>query len=622
MVRLRSNEDSDPTNLSSKAGLGDEVVVADRAPATDAPATDAPTTAAPATAAPTTPAPQQPALGPAGWLRWMWRQLTSMRVALMLLLLLAVTALPGSFFPQTPQDPTAVSQYHLDHPALAPWLERLGFFDVYASPWFAAVYLLLFTSLIGCILPRIAVHWRALRAQPPRVPRSFARFPARGDRVVAESPDVARDNVLRALKGRYRTAVTADGITAERGYLRETGNLVFHLSLVGLLVSLAAGQLFSYRGQAVVIEGQSFANSVVAYDSFDPGTLFDPDSLEPFTFTLEEFTSAFTVDAQARDFTAHVSVTEPDGVTRTDTIKVNHPLDAGGANVYLSGNGFAPEVTVRDGAGEVAFSGPVPFLPEDGVYTSRGVIKVPDVTGGQDQLGLTGAFLPTAFVNEDGTAFSMHPQPNAPLLVLTLWAGDLGLDDGVPQNVYVLKTDGMRQVYEPAAAGAPGSAAGGQEPVTLYLEPDDTVELPEGLGSVTFDALPRFAALDLRYDPSLPWLLTFAITSMLGLFASLFVPRRRLWVRLAARSDGGTSLEGAALARGDDPGLGRDLDLVLSAAGTQEHNEHAAPGRVPPSGVAAPGDAHPAADDASPDDAGPAARVETTAGTPPAKEGH
>ncbi|MFD1506463.1 cytochrome c biogenesis protein ResB [Georgenia yuyongxinii] len=617
MVRLRSNEDSDPTNLSSKAGLGDEVALADRAPTADAPTADAPTASAP----------RQPALGLTGWLRWMWRQLTSMRVALMLLLLLAVTALPGSFFPQTPQDPTAVSQYHLDHPTLAPWLERLGFFDVYASPWFAAVYLLLFTSLIGCILPRIAVHWRALRAQPPRVPRSFARFPARGDRVVVESPDVARDNVLRALKGRYRTAVTADGITAERGYLRETGNLVFHLSLVGLLVSLAAGQLFSYRGQAVVIEGQSFANSVVAYDSFDPGTLFDPDSLEPFTFTLEEFTSAFTVDAQARDFTAHVSVTEPDGVTRADTIKVNHPLDAGGANVYLSGNGFAPKVTVRDGAGEVAFSGPVPFLPEDGVYTSRGVIKVPDVTGGQDQLGLTGAFLPTAFVNDDGTAFSMHPQPNAPLLVLTLWAGDLGLDDGVPQNVYVLKTDGMRQVYEPAADGAPGSAVGGQEPVTLYFEPGDTVELPEGLGSVTFDALPRFAALDLRYDPSLPWLLTFAVTSMLGLFASLFVPRRRLWVRLAARSDGGTSLEGAALARGDDPGLGRDLDLVLSAAGTQEHNEVAAPGRVPPPGVAAPVDAHSAADDAgpddaSPDDAGPVARVETTAGTPPAKEGH
>ncbi|UNX56479.1 cytochrome c biogenesis protein ResB [Georgenia sp. TF02-10] len=512
-----------------------------------------------------------------GWLRWAWRQLTSMRVALMLLLLLAVAALPGSVVPQEPQDPAAVATYRTDHPALAPWLDRLGLFDVYAAPWFAAIYLLLFTSLIGCILPRIAVHVRALRAQPPRVPRSFGRFDVRAERTLAEPPAAVEQRVLVALRHRYRAAVTPDGITAERGYLRESGNIVFHLSLVGVLVALAAGQLLSYRGQAVVVEGQSFANSVLAYDSFDPGTLFAPDSLEPFTFTLEEFTSEFTVDAQARDFGAHVTVTEPGGTTREETIRVNHPMSAGGANVYLSGNGFAPELTVRDGAGQVAFAGAVPFIPQDAVYTSRGVVKVPDVSPGQDQLGLTGVLLPTAVELPDGSALaSAHPQPNNPVLVLTLWAGDLGLDDGAPQNVYELDTAGLRQVYEPAEDGAPGSAEGGQTPLTLTLAPGETVELPEGLGSVTFEDLPRFAALDLRHDPSLPYLLGFAIAAMLGLFASLFVPRRRLWVRLAPAPGGGTALSAAALARGDDPGLAADLDRVVSAAGTLRQNDDGA----------------------------------------------
>ena len=576
--KARTN-DYDPTNLSSKAGLGDEGLTGAGLPGA-ADGDEGLTGAADGDAAPRGTAArrgagaEQPTLGVRGWLRWMWRQLTSMRVALMLLLLMAVAALPGSFFPQDPQDPAAVAEYHLEHPALAPWLERLGFFDVYGSPWFAAIYLLLFTSLIGCIVPRIGVHWRALRAQPPRVPRTFTRFPVSGERVVAVPPAVATDNVMAALKGRYRTATTPEGITAERGYLRETGNIVFHLSLVGILLSLAAGQLFSYRGQAVVMEGQSFANSVVAYDSFDPGILFDASSLEPFTFTLEKFESEFDAAAQARDFTAYLGVTDPDGTTRSEAVKVNHPMSAGGASVYLSGNGYAPSVTVRDGAGEIAFSGPVPFLPEDGVYTSRGVIKVPDVTAGQEQLGLTGAFLPTAVVEPDGSGVrSVYPQPDAPLLALTAWAGDLGLDAGVPQNVYVLDTDAMRQVYEPAADGSPGSAEGGEAPVTLFLAPGQTVELPEGLGTVTFDSLPRFAALDLRYDPSLPFLLTFAVTSMLGLFGSLFVPRRRLWVRLTERPDGGTNLAAAALARGDDQGLSRDLDRVITAAGPPGHNE-------------------------------------------------
>ncbi|MPV37885.1 cytochrome c biogenesis protein ResB [Georgenia subflava] len=538
---MNTTTEVDATNLSSKAGQGQR-----------------------GAAEP----PRGTRLGLVGWLRWMWRQLTSMRVAIMLLLLLAVTALPGSLFPQQPQDPARVDEYFTTYPRLAPWLERLGFFDVYNSPWFAAVYLLLFTSLIGCIVPRVRVHWRALRAQPPRVPRSFQRFPVRQERTVTESRPRVQASIMSALKGRYRAAVTTDGITAERGYLRETGNLVFHLSLIGVLLSLAAGQFYSHRGQFIVVEGESFANSILDYDTFDPGTFFDPGTLEPFTFTLEEFDSEFTIDAMARDFAATVTVREPGGTTRQEVIKVNDPMSAGGANVYLMGNGFAPRITVRDGAGEVAFSEPVPFLPEDSVYTSKGVIKVPDVSVGE-QLGLTGAFLPTAVVAPDGSgAYSVHPQPNAPLMVLTLWAGDLGLDGGVPQNIYVLDTDDMRQVYEEAEDGSPGSVDGGQQPVTLFLAPGETIELPEELGTVTFESLPRFVGLDLRYDPSLPYLLGSSIAAMLGLFASLFVPRRRLWVKLADTPDGGTVITGAALARGDDPGLARDLARVLRDAGT------------------------------------------------------
>ena len=52
--------------------------------------------------------------------RWAWRQLTSMRTALLLLLLLAIAAVPGSFIPQRGVDARAVQAYYLDHPKLAP----------------------------------------------------------------------------------------------------------------------------------------------------------------------------------------------------------------------------------------------------------------------------------------------------------------------------------------------------------------------------------------------------------------------------------------------------------------------------------------------------------------------
>ncbi|MEV7973619.1 cytochrome c biogenesis protein ResB [Cellulomonas sp. NPDC089187] len=514
-------------------------------------------------------APVLPSLGVVGWLRWMWRQLTSMRVALLLLMLLAVAAVPGTVWPQRAQDADKVATYLADHPTLGPLLDRLQFFDVYSSVWFSAIYLLLFISLVGCILPRSRQHWRAMRGRPPRAPRRFDRFPAKADGTLDASPEQAARRAAGVLSAgrRFRVDIRDEGtgvwsVAAERGYLRETGNLVFHLALVGLLVSIAAGQMLHYRGQAIIVEGRAFANTQSDYDTFESGTAFRASSLSPFSLRLDSFESRFDPDTlQSRDFTADVTLTEPDGQPTAETIKVNHPLETGGAKIYLQGNGYAPQVTVRNADGEVTFSGAVPFLPQDTVYTSQGVIKVPDVTSGP-QIGLQGVLLPTAENIGADLYRSIDPQPNDPLLALAVWTGDLGLDDGIPQNVYQLDETGLTQITEDDGT-----------PLTLYLRPGETVDLPEGLGTISFESLPRFVALDLRHDPSLGWVLTFALLAFAGLAASLFVPRRRIWLRFrdADPTDsqdegpvvGRTVVTAAALARGDDVGLQAELDRAM-----------------------------------------------------------
>ena len=522
--------------------------------------------------------PSAPALGLVGTLRWMWRQLTSMRVALMLLMLLAVAAVPGSVLPQRNQDAAGVIEYLADHPTAGEWLDRAGFFDVYASAWFSAIYILLFVSLVGCILPRSMAHYRALRGRPPRVPSRFDRFPAKAFATTDASPDEVADAVAARLRGKTSWLPTfrvdraeeparraratprpaSATVSAERGYLRETGNLVFHLALVGLLVSVATGQLLHYRGQAIVTEGRGFANAVVDYDTFEKGAWFRPGSLVPFSMTLDRFESEFASDtvafAQARDFTAHVTVTEPSGAERPEQIKVNHPIVVDGAKVYLQGNGFAPEITVHDAEGQVAFAGRVTFVPEDTMYTSRGVVKVPDVSAGLDQIGLVGYFLPTAEV-EGGSARSVFPQPVDPLLVLEVYTGDLGLDDGSPQNVYELDTASLTPALDESG-----------ERVKVLARPGQTVELPDGLGTLTLgDELPRYVALDLRHDPSLGFVLVFALLALGGLTVSLFTPRRRVWARAYTAQDGATVVELAGLARGDDAGLQAEVDRALAA---------------------------------------------------------
>src|SRR5438128_1240538 len=153
------------------------------------------------TALSTQPAPpQQPVRGVARTARYAWRRLTSMRTALLLLSLLALAAIPGTLLPQRGLNPVKVDDYIAAHPQLGPLLDRLSMFDVFAAPWFAAIYLLLFISLIGCLVPRIRLHVRALRRRPPAAPRHLSRLTMSSRWVADDAPEAVVDECRATLR--------------------------------------------------------------------------------------------------------------------------------------------------------------------------------------------------------------------------------------------------------------------------------------------------------------------------------------------------------------------------------------------------------------------------------------
>jgi cytochrome c biogenesis protein len=519
-----------------------------------------------------------PKLGFAGWMRWGWRQLTSMRTALVLLLLLAIAAVPGSIVPQRSADPNGVVQWKQDNPVLFPILDHMQMFDVYTSAWFSAIYILLFISLIGCVIPRTRHHWQALRARPPRTPARLSRLADHRDELVDLAPgtdasiaaehaiDVAQQQLRRA---GYRVE-RYDGrgvfsVSAERGYLRETGNLVFHASLVGVLLAVGLGGGLTYTGQRVVVEGQTFVDALTDFDSFNPGRFVNSDALIPYTLSLTKFDVTYQPygkpgSGQAGDFAAHLTTQLEGGRPQSDEVRVNHPLDIAGDRVYLLGNGYAPTVTVRNAKGDIVFHDSIPFLPQDANMTSLGVIKIPD--GLPEQLGLVGFFYPTSVKMSTGAFTSAYPALVNPVLTLNVYGGDLGIDNGTPRSVYALDQTGMTQL------------TGGKTGVdSIELEPGKTASLPKGMGTITFDdmspagstdgsqAVKRFVSLSIHHDAAGPWVLLFASFAVAGLVVALFVPRRRVWVK--ARPDGAAvRLEYAGLARGEDPTLAAAVDAV------------------------------------------------------------
>jgi cytochrome c biogenesis protein len=503
-----------------------------------------------------------PSLGPVGWLRYAWRQLTSMRTALFLLLLLAVAAIPGSTFPQRSIDAARTTQWITDHPTAGPLLDRLGFFEVYAAPWFAAIYLLLFVSLIGCVAPRSRIHWHQVRSTPPRAPRRLERLPAHQEVTVDGTPDEVRDRMRARLRGRrYRVHAHDDStLSAEKGYLKESGNLVFHLSLIAVLVGVAWGHLLGWKGDVILPVGQTFANTLSRYDTFSPGPWVDPTDLEPYTIRLDRMDVQFETQDKGRgqfgmprDFRAFTTLTDASGHSEPREIAVNHPLETGGGTVFLLGNGYAPHITVRDAEGTVIYSDATPFLPQDNNYTSVGAVKVP---GAQpDGLGFAGFFLPTGVIDEQRGPHSIFPGPADPQLALTAFEGTL-FPDGAPQSVYTLNTSAMTPL--------PGKDGEGQ--LRILLRPGQTFDLPDGRGSITFDGVERFAGLSVRTDPGKTLTLVASLLALAGLILSLVVRRRRVFVRVRpAPEDGRTVVSVGGLAKDDDEGMDDEIAAVLTA---------------------------------------------------------
>lgn len=496
------------------------------------------------TARKTAPAGEEPparpvGLGPVGWARWFWRTLTSMRTALILLFLFALGSIPGSIWPQRGVSDAKVAQYFDDDPRLAEWLDRLWLFDVFKAPWFAAIYLLLFLSLIGCVLPRAATHLRELRRKPPAAPRNLSRLPRHasfdGELTVEEA-------AARLRRMRFRVTTGPGWVAAEKGYLRETGNLLFHIALLGLLVAVGAGALYGYRGNVLVVEGEGFANTVAAYDRYMPGQQVSAESLEPFSFTLADFQATYIAKGerrgQALDFEARLKVTDAPGRPERDyVLKVNDPLEVNGTQTYLIDHGYAPTFKITDGGGQVAFERPVPCLVvQPATFTSECVIKVPDAQ--PEQLGILVAFLPTT-VPVNGEWVSIFPgAANPTAQVYGAFAGDLGLKNGRPQSVYELDPASLKKM----------------RPLLMKADPlavGKKIDLPGGAGSIEFTGVKEWIALQIAYDPGRVPAFVSAALSVAGLVLSLTVRRRRVWVRVGPAGAAGRAT-GAAEDAGDD----------------------------------------------------------------------
>jgi cytochrome c biogenesis protein len=490
-----------------------------------------------------------------------WRGLTSMRTALVLLFLLALAALPGALLPQRKLNAPKTDDYIAAHGWWGELLDKLQFFAVYSSVWFSAIYLLLMVSLVGCLAPRSIDYIRSMRAKPVLTPRNLSRMPHYRRAVVASSPE----EVLKAANARlsgWRRAEQDNSISAERGYLRETGNLVFHFGMLGLIVFFALGAMFSYEGQVIVqANGGQFCNGgIYNYDSFDAGLQIDGTELNPWCVKVDDFKAQYTDLGQPEHYESSIEYQSGEdlqtGTWRPYHLEVNSPLRTAGDRIYLLGHGYAPKFTVTypDGTSRSLATQWRPVDPA--TLLSEGATKFPDPPGITDdvtrrtkQLAITGLFAPTSFLHGN-ILTSSGPQLTKPAVAVDVLRGDIGTDSGRGQSIFEID---QSQVDKGAL----------KKVARENLEVGQDLTLDDGT-KIRFDGVQQWVSLQISHDPTQVFVLGFAIAMFVGLAGSLLVKRRRVWVRVtpADGGAGGTVVEVGGLARTDQAGYGEEFGRI------------------------------------------------------------
>lgn len=501
-------------------------------------------------------------------LRNYWRILTSMRTALFLLFFIAAAAIPGALMPQRSLNESKVLEYLAAYPTWGKYADKLQLFDVFSSWWFTAIYVLLFVSLVGCVVPRLAEHTRQMRADLVKAPTNLQRLPHYSRVRTSATPDEILSAATRLLKGwRLQTSDQVHSprvagsreLSAERGYAREFGNISFHLGLVGILISVALGKFYYYEGQVIIpatAQSPAFCNTTpAAFDSLRAGQLVDGTSLNQFCVKVKNFDADYLSSGQAQMFRSDIAYTttaqtySPDW--DTTTLVVNNPLRINGDRVYLQGHGFIPRFTVIFPDGQER-SDAVQFKPEDPQnFLSSGVLRFdppaglyPDIRQRRtQQIAIEGLFAPTALF-QGKLLTSAFPQARDPAVAIDVYRGDAGLDSGRAQSIFALDrtliTTGLLT-----------------KQARVNLRPGESTTLDDGT-VVRFDGADEFVNLQISHDPAQIWVGVSAVVMMAGLLVSLLVRRRRIFLRIESEN-GHRVVHLAGIAKTDQAGWGKEF---------------------------------------------------------------
>jgi cytochrome c biogenesis protein len=462
---------------------------------------------------------------------WALRTLSSVRFAMLLLLVLAASVLTGTLIDQEPPTVSASPDAHqrwIDNArstygGATDLLDQLQLFNLFHSLFFRGLLLVLAVSILVCTARRWKPIWNTVFHTRVRVTETFvshARFNTAAETNLPLEDAAAR--VRRALaRAHYRVGLEAEGSTivifGDKHRLSRFGTFFTHLSLILILAGAIAGGVWGFKDPSFVV-----AEGVTR----DLGLGTD------ISVRLDRSVNDYYPDGRPKNLQSDLTLFEHGKPVKQGAVFVNSPLRYRGIAFHESYFGQSAEMKVQDSSGREIFAEAVPLE----LRSSDGLRPV--------------------------GRFELQEYGITVLLV--------GAEAGVPDPL-VAPGEIRVDIYQDSVrAVRPQNLTQGKP-----------AELIEGL-TFTFERESLFAALQVVKDPGTIVIWIAGTLMVVGMVMLFYFPPRRLWVQ-CKQQPGGTTRVLIGMPAQRDVSLAREFerlagvvtaDLGAARESQQEEGHH------------------------------------------------
>jgi cytochrome c biogenesis protein len=416
-----------------------------------------------------------------------WHFFTSVRLALVLILLLTASVMAGTLLDQAPPsviaDPASYAQWLTQaRTKYGVWTNIFDFlqlFNVFHAFWFRLLIGLLTANIIVCTVNRWRGIWSTVFGTRVRMGDAFfqhARYNACLDAAMPAS--AAAERVKRALsRSHYRVVTEAApesvAIYADRNRFSKFGTTLSHLSIVLILAGTIVGGIWGFRDSGFIVP---------------EGTTRELGLGTHISVGLEHFTDEYYLEGPPKDFRSDIVIYDNGVEVKRGTIRVNSPMSYKGISFHQAFYGQTAVMDVKDPAGKALYSSGVPLAWQ----TRDGSRPVGNFTLPEQNL----------------VVYVIGPKSgeNDPMVP----AGEMRVEIYRQDSDATVAVDNLSQ-------GTPKELAG---------------------LNFTFQREQRFTGLKVVKDPGVNIIWAASALMVLGLVMLFYFPHRRLWALVKSRPDG------------------------------------------------------------------------------------